>query len=265
MKRLMLTILLLLLIFDISNASSKKGLALSGGSAYMCGDEFALTNVHWWYDWHMSPWEHHKLNCSNTIKSGYVPMVWGIRPHVDTPVYILDQAHYVLGFNEPNFPQQSNISPQDAATHWKTIENKAHGKVLVAPAVAPCTHCNMNPFEWLDQFFQHCNGCKVDHISTHAYWCHADQIMNYLKQLWDRYHKPIWLTEFACQYSTSTTTQLHFMKEILPKLEAATYVFRYSWFNSRRTGNAHTTKAVSLLHQHSPTLTTLGQYYNNFM
>lgn len=79
-------------------------------------------------------------------------MIWGWRPHVDTPIYIIKQAQYVLGFNEPNFSQQSNISPQDAATHWKTIENKATGKVLVSPAIAPCIHCNMSPFQWLDEF-----------------------------------------------------------------------------------------------------------------
>ena len=173
----------------------------------------------------MSPWEHHKNHCPNQTKSGYVPMIWGWRPHVDTPIYIIKQAQYVLGFNEPNFSQQSNILPKNAATHWKTIESKATGKVLVSPAIAPCTHCNMSPFQWLDEFFQHCHGCRVDHIATHAYWCHADQTMHYLKQLWDRYHKPIWLTEFACPKSQSVNTQLHYMKEILPRLEAASYIY----------------------------------------
>ena len=42
-------ILIVLLNGIISEASVKKGLALSGGGSYMCGDEFAFNNVHWWY------------------------------------------------------------------------------------------------------------------------------------------------------------------------------------------------------------------------
>ena len=190
-------------------------------------------------------------------------MAWKWRVH--SPFYILQNAKYFLGFNEPNHPNQANMTPQEAAIHWKTIESKAHGKILVSPAVAHCSHCNMDPFAWLDSFFQHCPDCRVDHIATHDYHCHADDTMNYLKKLWERYHKPIWLTEFACPGNHGTSTQLAYMKDILPRLEAADYVYRYSWFVSRRTGNAYTTTHVSLLHQHSSSLTTIGQYYNDFM
>jgi hypothetical protein len=75
--------------------------------------------------------------------------------------------------------------------------------------------------------------------------------MDYLQQIWNRYKKPIWLTEFACPQDKSADDQLQFMKAILPRLESASYVFRYSWFVSRNTENLFTTKAVSLLHQNS--------------
>jgi hypothetical protein len=41
-------LIILLCIPVIAEASHKKGVAISGGDAYMCGDEQAFTNVHWW-------------------------------------------------------------------------------------------------------------------------------------------------------------------------------------------------------------------------
>ncbi|XP_052101548.1 uncharacterized protein LOC127735423 [Mytilus californianus] len=254
------------LALSLTEASHKKGLAVSDGDRRhrRCGDEKVFTNVHWWYDWHTYPWKHTLHKCSHNLKQGYVPMVWGWRPDVDTPIRLLSQSRYVLGFNEPNHEKQSKMSPREAARHWKVLQKKAHGKILVSPAVAPCASCEYGPIEWLDEFFKLCRHCRVDHIATHSYRCEASETMVYLNQLWQRYKKPIWLTEFACPQDKSAADQLQFMKQILPLLESADYVFRYSWFVSRNTENLFTTKAVSLLHQNSKKLTTLGKYYNDF-
>ena len=65
------------------------------------------------------------------------------------------------------------------------------------------------------------------------------------------------------------------MKAILPLLEDSEAVWKYSWFvtrwpyGGRSDGNYSTSewyldKVVSLLEQDSPTLTPLGQFYNDF-
>lgn len=216
------------------------------------------------YDWHEAPWEHTKHKCSHDLKPGYVPMIWGWRHGVDTPIHIPRQAKYVLGFNEPNFDSQSKMSPRTAVRHWKVIQRKARGKILVSPAVGQCATCNYKPIDWLDEFFKLCRNCRIHHIATHSYHCNSNDTMSYLEQLWNRYQKPIWLTEFACPQDNSAEHQLQYMKEILPRLEAAHYVFRYSWFVSRNTENKFTTIAVSLLHQNSRNMTTLGRFYNDF-
>ena len=36
----------------------------------------------------------------------------------------------------------------------------------------------------------------------------------------------IWLTEFSCPQRHSVTEQLNYMKAVLPRLEAASYVYR---------------------------------------
>ena len=110
---------------------------------------------------------------------------------------------------------------------WKEVEKNGVGKVLVSPAVT-----NLN---WLDQVFHECHDCRVDHISIHVYdWnCIAHHAMKTLLHSLDRFHKPIWLTEFACPRTTSANEQLRYMKEILPLLEGALYLFLFSWFASR--------------------------------
>jgi hypothetical protein len=54
------------------------------------------------------------------------------------------------------------------------------------------------------------------------------------------------------------------MKAVLPRLEAAPYVFSYSWFVSRWTGDGWIPREASLLEQGSSQLTELGRYYMSF-
>jgi hypothetical protein len=59
---------------------------------------------------------------------------------------------YLLGFNEPNFASQSNMSPQEAAAAWKNVEAQLArhglvGKIKVGtPSASPGG--NMAPQEW---------------------------------------------------------------------------------------------------------------------
>ena len=195
-------------------------------------------------------------------------MIWGWRTKIDHPIWIPGEFNNVLVFNEPNFYKQANLSAAYAARLWKTeIQPNLNGKTLVGPGAAPCgskTQCYDNSFEWFTEFFQHCSDCHVDYIATHAYWCTADQTMHYLERLWNMFHKPIWLTEFACPQTNSVDKQLNYMKAVLPRLEAANYVAKYAWFTTRYKGDGWVMSSASLLDQHSSTLTRLGQYYNNF-
>jgi len=76
------------------------------------------------------------------------------------------------------------------------------GKVLGSPAVA---YGGDTPGGWLDRFMSGAGakGYRVDFIALH--WYGGDfstpnavaQLKSYLQAVYDRYHKPIWLTEFA--------------------------------------------------------------------
>ena len=130
------------------------------------------------------------------------------------------------------------MTPKEAAALWPKIEEVAGNRKLVSPAAAPCGSGPpkglSNAIPWFDEFFKLCKNCRVDYLATHHYACNAGSTMKYLKQLYDRYGKKIWLTEFSCPRTTSVTKILNYMKAILPQLEKANYVYRYSWLTHRR-------------------------------
>ena len=221
------------------------------------------------YDWSLNlSYFHHHTNCTNIDKyeSSHITMIWGWRAGQEVP-NITISAKFILGFNEPNHFKQSNLTAQEAATYWRILENGTRGLPLVSPAAAPCgskSGCHGNTIEWFDKFFKECVGCRIDYLATHAYFCNADETMRFLKTLFDRYGKKIWLTEFACPYTKSVQRQLKLMSEILPRLEASSYVFRYSWCASRIVTDGFVTTSGSLLEANSSTLTQLGRYYMTF-
>ena len=108
------------------------------------------------YDWNQQPWYFRNKHCHGHPKSGRVPMVWAWRRPYDVPLKIPHNARYVLGFNEPNFKTQANMTPWQAAQHWRELEKQTHGKKLVSPSASPCTKggiCIMNSPDWFHEFF----------------------------------------------------------------------------------------------------------------
>ena len=63
----------------------------------------------------------------------FVPMVYGIpgqghRPDDHDPD-VTNKYDTILGYNEPNQKEQSDISPEDAAVHWAEVTQKYPDKV----------------------------------------------------------------------------------------------------------------------------------------
>lgn len=257
----------IILQWNIVEGSLKKGVA-HWADNYLCDDFKVLNNMTWWYDWRMSlNYFHQHHICESTIdhyKHSYVPMVWSY--YSNTVINIDPAAHYILGFNEPNHRDQANLTPEQAASHWPDMERHSHGKPLVSPSAAPCgANCLGDTTDWFDKFFQHCTGCRIDFLATHAYYCNPDQTMHFLESLYHRYGKKIWLTEFACANTADPHKVLNYMKLILPRLEAAPYVYRYSWYMARiKETSGFVNYASSLLEPNTSTLTALGHFYNTF-
>ena len=105
-------------------------------------------------------------------------------------------SKHLLGFNEPNFKEQANLSPESAARGWRHVQWVAdqRGLGLVGPATNFCDptpgvmHAGacieaidgrtMLGLAWLETFYDACTAkgaagfdCRIDHQAVHAYGC----------------------------------------------------------------------------------------------
>ena len=176
------------------------------------------------YDWHQDmDFFYQKVGrfCGNSTSLSMPPHIPMLKKyHNNTKLHLQTWGPYILGFNEPNHKDQADMTPQEAADAWPLLEQNSHGAKLVSPTTAGAA------FWWYDAFFNLCKGCRIDFIAAHMYNCDANAIMSYLQKLYHRYNKKIWLTEFACPHSTDENQQLNLMKNVLPQLEAAPFVYR---------------------------------------
>lgn len=218
----------------------KRGIAWPGGKLDNAEVNSQLT---WWYRWNIS---------AQGVGAGleFVPMMANGGMNVDdASKAIRTDAKYLLGYNEPNFHSQANLTAAQAAADWPKVEAvaKAHNLEIVSPAVNYCGDdktgtgpCNgTNPAAYLKDFFAACANCQVDYVAVHWYNCDGKSLNSYL-DMFKQFGKPVWLTEFACAYGgdTSVAGQEKYMREAIPILEARTDVFRYAWFSADPIPNA---------------------------
>jgi len=224
--------------------------------------------VSWWYNWAFVPDE--ALADGSYLEQDveYVPMIWGSSSDRAAALEdIPDDAATLLGFNEPNFGSQADLSASDAAALWPELEIIADALDLdlISPAVNFCGgDCQeTDPFAYLDEFLAACTGCRVDALAIHIYvGCagegdnQAQWLVNHVETYKSRFTHPLWLTEFACDDASSEDEQIAFMEDAVEFLEGEPRIARYAWFAGRADNVAH----VDLLGADGE-LTALGQRY----
>lgn len=197
----------------------------------------ALTDVRagWYYNWAAHP-----DGVPTPPNVEFVPMIWGTKSTDDaTLAQAKANGKVLLGFNEPDFPDQANMTPEQALDLWPKLA--ATGLRLGSPAVA---HSGDKAGGWLDRFMTGAaqRGLRVDFIAVH--WYGSDfsdaavgHLKNYLAAVHDRYGKPIWLTEYSLiDFSGGsarfpTQAQLAaFARGSSAMMEGLPYVERYAWF-----------------------------------
>ncbi len=273
---------------DASTAScGKRGIAAVFDIASAGADLTALAaptpGISWFYGWSRTP--------SGQVGTKYVaagvewvPMVWGQPNELNdanlaSRITVGPNTKYLLGYNEPNFTAQANLTPAQAAAAWPYLQKAADQLRLstVAPAVNFCGGgCNQtNPFVWLDQFLAACSNCRIDFVAFHSYACDSNWFLNtYMKQAVDKYYtqgnppRKIWLTEFACADSApaggwSVTQIQSYLGTVIPWLESQPAIFRYAWFGDRtgRPNDPNYVTASNALLAGAGTLTALGNTY----
>jgi len=226
--------------------------------------------VSWWYNWDFRPDQDLRAGAYRDAAVEYAPMIWGAASdRAAAKTAIPDDAQVLLGFNEPNFGSQANLSAKAAAQLWPELEAiaDAKGLRLVSPAVNFCGgDCqDTDPFHYLDAFFAACAGCRVDAVAMHIYvGCSpsgdnkAEWLINHVETYKKRFPQPLWLTEFACDSAKNPAEQQAFLEDAVAYLEADPRIERYAWFSGRATNVAN----VDLLGA-SGELTALGKAYVN--
>lgn len=249
---------------------SKKGVAI--GADMSSTVNLNDMNCSWYYNW--APIQYNSV-VDNFGKIPVAPMIWGKDVMEQIPD-ITSKDSYILGFNEPDHPEQSNLSADEAVELWEAIT--ATGRRTVAPAVASST-------AWLDSFISAVDAddnLRCDAIPMHFYTAFpASQVQECLKQidnLYARYNRPIWLTEVSVWgqhpvLSNNSYENLEarknveeFMKELVEGLEARPYVERYSWFpyninSDNEIDGAAYSGASALFDYDTGAITELGELY----
>jgi RNA polymerase sigma factor (sigma-70 family) len=217
----------------VTATSSKKG--VSAWSFAGVDTALSESGASWYYTWSTT-----HSGISGPAKVGFVPMIWG--PGAVTPT-ALAQARsagpYLLGFNEPDMAAQSNMTVDRALQLWPQLQ--ATGAVLGSPAVA---YGGDTAGGWLDRFMSgaRAKGYRVDFIALHWYGGDftttdaVNQLRSYVQAVYDRYHLPIWLTEYALidfSHGTRFPTgpqQAAFVTASTRMLAGLPYLQRYAWF-----------------------------------
>jgi hypothetical protein len=217
-----------------AGASGKKGVSANPYS----GAATALKDVgaKWFYTWAADP-----QGIAAAAGTEFVPMIWG-RDSVTQDQ--LDRAkaagRTLLAFNEPDLAGQASMPVETALDLWPRLQST--GMRLGAPAVA---YGGDVAGGWLDRFMSgaQARGYRVDFVPLHWYGgdfsrAATGQLQSYLQKVHDRYHLPIWLTEYALiDFSgsapryPSSAQQADFVTRSTAMLDGLSFVERYAWFS----------------------------------
>jgi hypothetical protein len=200
-----------------------------GGTAALTADNCAdlyRIGATWSYQWH--PWPH---QCADIQM---VPMIWGADFYSPTAA----PSPYILGPNEPNRPDQANMTPQEGAVFWHSkMEVDYRWRIKGSPSPTEV--------EWLRKWrlayiLMYNKEPDIGFISGHIYRTSLEDARVLLAEwvkLAQEWNLDLWITEY------SAVPCWMYPKTALPMAEALTRdlrqtleVARYAWFGSRLTG-----------------------------
>lgn len=240
---------------------NKKGAAFAN-RAEAWSHRTSQLGAHWMYSWGNVMRDEIPENVE------FVPMFWGRgsvnQENLDRVKQMAADGDikFVMGFNEPDGVEQANMTVDEAIALWPSLEE------LGVPLVSPAT---INPNNaWMQEFMQRAEaeGLRVDYVAVHHYGgANVLSFINKLKDTYQAYNRPIWITEFAVADWNATSPAsnryseaevMAFMDEALKALDDIEWVHRYAWFDGLQ-APLHT----SALFDEDVNITPVGQLYAN--
>ena len=177
----------------IGATKAKRGVCQSTNTLDF-GQKLVDLKANWYYTWGLDP--------SNTVEGAeFVPMFWGAssvtKDNCDkiNKLYEEGRVFYVLGFNEPDLKEESNMSVSDALEKWEFLCQNLDSRIkLVSPAPSYPTRA------WLDEFMAGVaqRGLRCDYVAVHMYAGIGTQnYQSVIRDVYNKFGKKIWITEFA--------------------------------------------------------------------
>ncbi len=218
----------------------KRGLGITTQPGSPWREQLQLCGAHWFYSWGSTPPERLPAGIE------FVPMVWRGNPG-DSFAKLGKQlrragCQQLLGFNEPDQKDQSNMTVEAALALWPKLMDT--GLRLGSPG---CVHPDR---EWMKAFMQGVKDrqLRVDFVTVHSYGgLNVDALMKQLAAVHQQFQRPLWITEFAVgDWQAKTRAEnryqpeqiVKFVEQVLPRLDQCGFVERYAWFPARPDNHA---------------------------
>jgi len=207
--------------------TGKKGIAGDPGIARL--------NLLWWYNWNISSSSSPDLEYVAIRQTQYWP---GLGQNWQSL-----GINTILGYNEPDNTSQADMSVSTGISAWGDV--LATGLRVGSPATTDGGRSG-----WLYPFVQQADaaGLRVDFVAIHYYWAWnpadpngaANQMYNFLLDIWNNTHRPIWITEWNNganwtdnnPYPPPTYAQQQAcIAAMVQMLESTPFVERYALYN----------------------------------
>lgn len=210
----------------------------------------SLFQSNWGYRWNFAE--------ENQLLSGqYMPMQWG--GIGSAAPGILDYQHLwyrrpnqttVMGFNEPNLPDQANMTEATAAYQWPRLQR------MRLPLLGPCPSNYIGSWRQNYEALAAEQGHRAEYMAMHWYSTGGassgspSSLINNMQNLYNTFGKPIWLTEFSTRDFVGDKTtwsrnhNYNFLAEFAWRAESLPWLSKWCLFEwSLVGGNPATTDA----------------------
>ncbi len=212
---------------SINSLPAKKGVALTYSN---CAGVDQLYVV-WQYGWGPTP-----ANCPGLEN---IPMIYNA---ADVDATLGGNSQWVMGFNEPDFSNEGNLTPSQAAPVWRQIELKYPSRKLVAPAPS-----QLAP-DWIADFrsayiADYGTPPRLDALAVHCYAWQASVCIQFVQTYYEArafsWGVPeVWVTEFSFAMTAPNTPSqsVQEAQTFIRWLEGESLITRFAWFASRIQG-----------------------------
>ncbi|MBB5350429.1 hypothetical protein HNR46_000653 [Haloferula luteola] len=188
-------------------------------------------NLDWNYDWNNAT--------VSTRSTEYIPMRhnagWNSWTNINNKI----GSTQVLGFNEPDRPDQANMTVDAAIALWPNLLTSGLRIGSPAPASANWT----SNADWLGQFIEKADALnyRVDFVALHFYQANysAQNLYDYLRAIHVRTRRPIWITEMNnganwtddAQPNLTQAENSTILQAFVQIMDSAPFVERYAIYN----------------------------------